>query len=74
MNLFYSVILLRITSNGFLFSSGNDIKVTLWGEHATSFDINHLYDESSPRVVVILVLGCLPRTMYSKSSYLLSSI
>lgn len=37
------------------------IKITLWGHHATEFDIKNIYDPEAGNLIVCLVVGCIPR-------------
>lgn len=46
--------------------SDNELIVTLWGEHAEQFTVDHLYDEQNPRVIVVLFQGCLAKNIFSK--------
>lgn len=45
--------------------SNNHMKVTLWGEHATGFNIDHIYDNSAGNIVVCLLVGTIPRRVYN---------
>jgi hypothetical protein len=44
------------------------MKITLWGDHAKNFNIDHVYDEKAGNLVVCLLLGCIPRRMYTDYS------
>ena len=37
------------------------MKITLWGEHATNFSIDNIYDATASNLIVCLVVGCIPR-------------
>jgi hypothetical protein len=37
------------------------LKITLWGDHALSFNINDIYDPEAGNLIVCLIVGCLPR-------------
>ena len=37
------------------------MKITLWGEHATNFSIDNIYDATAGNLIVCLVVGCIPR-------------
>jgi hypothetical protein len=39
----------------------NIIKITLWGPHATEFDIKNIYDPEAGNLIVCLIVGCIPR-------------
>ncbi|XP_066363614.1 replication protein A 70 kDa DNA-binding subunit B-like [Miscanthus floridulus] len=41
--------------------SENIMKITLWGEHATNFSIDNIYDAAAGNLIVCLVVGCIPR-------------
>lgn len=42
--------------------SGSEVKVTLWGQRATEFTIDDIYDANNPKPVVVLFVGCLMKT------------
>lgn len=46
--------------------SDTELIVTLWGSDATAFSVDHLYEETSPKVIVVLFLGCVAKNMFSK--------
>lgn len=37
------------------------MKITLWGEHATNFNIDSIYDAQAGNLIVCLLVGCIPR-------------
>lgn len=44
--------------------SDNDFIITLWGDDAVNFSIQHIYDKEKPTVVVALLVGCLAKRLY----------
>ena len=47
----------------FFFSdSGNEVRVSLWGQKASAFNIDNLNDSSGPSPTTILLIGCLVKT------------
>ena len=40
------------------------LTVTLWGDHAINFNVEHVYDEKAGNVIVALFVGCIPRRDY----------
>ena len=44
-----------------LLCSENIMKIALWGEHATNFSIDSIYDAAAGNLIVCLVVGCIPR-------------
>jgi len=42
----------------------NEFKITVWGDHATNFTIDHIYDEKAGNIVVYLLVGCIPHKDY----------
>lgn len=60
----------KAITNSAVCCSGNQIKVTLWGDQATNFSID---DAAAGNVIVCLLLGTIPRRVYDdygKHSYL----
>lgn len=43
------------------------MKITLWGEHATNFNIDSIYDDQAGNLIVCLVVGCIPREDFKDS-------
>ncbi|CAO2038100.1 unnamed protein product [Urochloa humidicola] len=39
--------------------SGLEIQVTLWGQRATQFTVEDVYNDADPKAVVVLFVGCL---------------
>ncbi|XP_066359594.1 uncharacterized protein [Miscanthus floridulus] len=40
------------------------LTVTLWGDHAINFNVEHVYNETAGNVIVTLFVGCIPRRDY----------
>lgn len=58
----------------FPFCSDAELTVTLWGNDATAFTVDHLYAERAPNVIVALFLGCVAKKMFSTSPLHLHAI
>ncbi|CAN6165639.1 unnamed protein product [Urochloa humidicola] len=50
-------------------ASGLQIQVTLWGQRATQFTVEDVYDSANPRTVIVLLVGCLMKN-YQGDDYL----
>jgi hypothetical protein len=44
-----------------LLSSGDMLKVTLWGNRALQFSYEPIYDQQKQDAIVVLFVGCLPK-------------
>ncbi|XP_002437143.2 replication protein A 70 kDa DNA-binding subunit isoform X3 [Sorghum bicolor] len=45
--------------------SDNELKITLWGDHAINFTIDHLNNQENPKAVIALFVGFIPRKWHS---------
>ncbi|CAD6251614.1 unnamed protein product [Miscanthus lutarioriparius] len=44
--------------------SDNELRITLWGDQAINFTVEHLNTQDNPKVVVGLFVGCMPRKWF----------
>ncbi|EES17915.2 hypothetical protein SORBI_3009G086600 [Sorghum bicolor] len=47
--------------------SDNELKITLWGEHAVNFTVGDLNTKENPKAVIALFVGFIPRKWHSHS-------
>jgi len=55
-------------------SRDNELRVTLWGLWSTTFSLDSIYNDSNPRAIVCLFVGCVPKEFQSTFSYHLQFI
>ena len=55
-------------------SRDNELRVTLWGLRSTTFSLDSIYNDSNPRAIVCLFVGCVPKEFQSNFSYHLQFI
>jgi len=52
----------------FFVFSNNELKITLWGDHAVNFTVGDLNTRDNPKAVIGLFVGFIPRKWHSHSS------